>query len=110
VFQTTLKKGSMELVLLHLVSDQDRHGYDIGKLIEMRTGGKLTYHLSSIYPVLRRMEKRGWIKGRWVEKTGTHRRRYYHLTARGEEILAEQREYWDEFTTAVNTILEANNA
>ena len=106
VFQTTLKKGSMELVLLHLVSDQDRHGYDIGKLIEMRTGGKLTYHLSSIYPVLRRMEKRGWIKGRWVEKSGERRRRFYTLTAKGRKALASQQEQWQEFANAMDAVLE----
>ncbi len=106
MFQTTLKKGSMELVLLHLVSDQDRHGYDIGKLIEMRTGGKLTYHLSSIYPVLRRMEKRGWIKGRWVEKAGERRRRFYTLTAKGRKTLASQQEQWQEFANAMDAVLD----
>ncbi len=106
MFQTTLKKGSMELVLLHLVSDQDRHGYDIGKLIELRTGGRLTYHLSSIYPVLRRMEKRGWIKGRWVEKAGERRRRFYTLTAKGRRALASQQEQWQEFANAMDEVLE----
>jgi len=106
VFQTTLKKGSMELVLLHLVSDQDRHGYDIGKLIELRTGGRLTYHLSSIYPVLRRMEKRGWVKGRWVEKAGERRRRFYTLTAKGRRALASQQEQWQEFANAMDEVLE----
>lgn len=106
MFQTTLKKGSMELVLLHLVSDQDRHGYDIGKLIELRTGGRLTYHLSSIYPVLRRMEKRGWVKGRWVEKAGERRRRFYTLTAKGRRALASQQEQWQEFANAMDEVLE----
>jgi len=110
MFRTVLKKGSMELLVLSFLTDQPRHGYDIGQLIEKQSGGKLRFRISSLYPVLCRMEKRGWITGRWVEKKGQHRRRYYHLTTRGEEILAEQRAYWNEFTTAVNTILEANNA
>jgi transcriptional regulator len=110
MFRTVLKKGSMELLVLSFLTDQHRHGYEIGKLIEKQSGGKLRFRISSLYPVLCRMEKRGWIKGRWVEKTGAHRRRYYHLTSRGEAILTEQREYWEEFTAAVNTILDANNA
>ena len=110
MFQTTLKKGSMELVLLHLLSDQDRHGYEIGKLIEMRTGGKLTYHLSSLYPVFRRMEKRGWIKGRWVEKAGERRRRFYTLTAKGKSVLASQQEQWQEFANAMDEVLGLTRA
>ena len=110
MFRTALKKGSMELLLLSLLIDKPRHGYEIGKLIEQRSGGSLQFHISSLYPVLCRMEKRGWIRGRWVERKGERRRRFYQLTASGRKMLEEQRDYWIEFTTAVNQIMETGNA
>ena len=65
-----LKKGSAELLILSLVEDQPRHGYDIGTLIETRSKGTLRFNVASLYPLLYRLEKRGWIQGRWVEKAG----------------------------------------
>jgi transcriptional regulator len=99
-----LKKGSAELLILSLVEDQPRHGYDIGQLIERRSGGVLRFNVASLYPLLYRLEKRGWIQGRWVEKPGQRRRRYYRLTAEGKKILASQRSSWREFVDAINRI------
>ena len=79
------KKGSAELLILSLLEDQPRHGYDIGKLIESRSGGKLRFHIASLYPLLYRLEHRGWIQGRWVEKPNQRRRRYYRLTTQGQK-------------------------
>ena len=109
VFSPAMKKGSVELLLLSLLEDRDRHGYEIGKLIEQRSQGRLQFRVSSLYPVLCRMEERGWIKGRWVEKQGERRRRFYRLTAKGREALAQQKETWDEYTQAVNLVLEPTN-
>src|SRR4026209_1304698 len=92
-----LKKGSAELLILSLVQDQARHGYDIAKLIEFRSGGELKFHAASLYPLLYRLEKRKWIEGRWVEKAGARRRRLYRITAAGRKILAEQQEGWRAF-------------
>src|SRR3977135_1568330 len=78
-----LKKGSAELLILSLVEDQPRHGYDLSKLIEARSGGVLSFRVASLYPLLYRLEKRGWIHGRWIEKAGQRRRRYYRLTPAG---------------------------
>src|SRR6478736_5157084 len=89
-----LKKGSAELLILSLVEDQPRHGYDIGTLIETRSRGTLRFNVASLYPLLYRLEKRGWIQGRWVEKAGQRRRRYYRLTAEGKKILKAQRNSW----------------
>src|SRR5215471_4184001 len=97
-----LKKGSAELLILALVEDQPRHGYDLSKLIEARSGGVLTFRVASLYPLLYRLEKRGWIQGRWIEKAGQRRRRYYRLTSAGAEVLAEQRSGWREFVRAIN--------
>jgi transcriptional regulator len=110
MFSPTLKKGSMELLLLSLLEDQPRHGYEIGRLIEAKSNGRLQFRVSSLYPVLCRMEDRRWIKGRWVEKAGERRRRFYQLTPKGKKALAEQRETWEEFKTALTLILDTNNA
>src|SRR5918912_3742803 len=92
-----LKKGSAELLILSLVEARPRHGYDISKLIEARSGGVLKFNVASLYPLLYRLEKRGWIEGRWVEKAGQRRRRYYKLTPEGKKVLAAQRSTWEAF-------------
>jgi len=105
-----LKKGSAELLVLSLVEDRQRHGYEICKLIESRSAGALRFNVASLYPMLYRMEKRGWIQGRWVEKAGQRRRRYYKLTREGRKVLAAQRSGWEEFVAAINRITRAENA
>src|SRR5437879_12972970 len=104
ILDRELKKGSAELLILSLVEDRPRHGYEIGQLIQMRSRGVLHFNVGSLYPLLYRLEKRGWIRGRWVEKPGQRRRRYYRLTAAGEKILAAQRDGWREFVEAIGRI------
>lgn len=99
-----LKKGSGELLILSLLEAQPRHGYELSKLIEARSGGSLVFRVASLYPLLYRLEKRGWIQGRWVEQAGQRRRRYYKITAAGTKILAAQRSSWREFIRAINRI------
>jgi transcriptional regulator len=105
-----LKKGSAELLILSLVEEQPRHGYDIGNLIERRSGGVLRFNVASLYPLLYRLEKRGWIEGRWVEKAGQRRRRYYRLTAQGKKVLEAQRSSWREFVAAISRITGIEHA
>src|SRR5437764_10691111 len=104
ILDRELKKGSAELLVLSLVKDRPRHGYEIGQLIELRSSGVLRFNVASLYPLLYRLEKRGWIRGRWVEKSGQRRRRYYRLTPAGRKILAAQRDGWQEFVGAINRI------
>ena len=104
VLDRELKKGSAELLILSLVEDQPRHGYDIGQLIEQRSNGNLRFRVGALYPLLYRLEKRGWIVGRWVEKNGQRRRRYYRITAEGKKVLKAQRHSWKEFVEAINSI------
>jgi PadR family transcriptional regulator len=104
------KKGSAELLLLSLVEARPRHGYEIGKLIESRSRGALSFHAASLYPLLYRLEKRGWIQGRWVEKSGQRRRRYYQLTMNGRRILGAQRRGWQTFVEAISRIIGAEHA
>jgi PadR family transcriptional regulator len=104
------KKGSAELLVLSLLEDQPRHGYDISRLIEARSGGKLRFHVASLYPLLYRLEERGWIQGRWVEKPKQRRRRYYSLTPEGKKTLARQRQSWQAFVEAISQVTGIEHA
>jgi PadR family transcriptional regulator PadR len=106
ILDRELKKGSAELLILALVEARPRHGYEIAKLIETRSAGTVRFNIASLYPLLYRLEKRGWIHGRWVEKSGQRRRRYYKLTPDGREVLAAQRTGWLAFVAAINRITE----
>ncbi len=110
ILDRELKKGSAELLILSLVEDRPRHGYDIGQLIELRSHGALRFNVASLYPLLYRLEKRGWIRGRWVEKAGQRRRRYYRLTPAGRKVLAAQRDGWREFVEAISRITGIQHA
>jgi PadR family transcriptional regulator PadR len=110
LFERELKKGSTELLILSLVEQRPRHGYEISKLIEQRSEGLLKFNVASFYPLLYRLEKRGFIKGRWVEKDGQRRRRYYRLTAEGKKVLNDQRNCWAEFVLAIARITGEEHA
>jgi PadR family transcriptional regulator, regulatory protein PadR len=105
-----LKKGSTELLVLSLVERRARHGYEIGKLIETRSGGTLRVNVASLYPLLYRLEARGLIEGRWVEKASQRRRRYYKITAEGRKVLRLQQSTWAAFVEAMRRITEAERA
>jgi len=105
-----LKKGSTELIVLSLLVDRARHGYEIRKLVEQRSRGVVKLNVASLYPLLYRMEMRRWIQGRWVEKRGERRRRFYHIKPLGLEALAAQRDTWREFALAINRIIEIDHA
>jgi PadR family transcriptional regulator, regulatory protein PadR len=110
MFSSELKKGSTEMLILSLLEARPRHGYEIGKLIESRSGGRLTFALPTLYPTLLRLESRGLIKGRWVEKTGQRERCFYRLTADGRRMLAAHRETWKAFVTAIDDVMGTGRA
>ncbi|HVT57478.1 MAG TPA: PadR family transcriptional regulator [Thermoanaerobaculia bacterium] len=99
-----LRKGSSEILILALVEERDRHGYEIAKLIEERSQGAISFHVASLYPTLYRLERRGLIAGRWVERAGTRRRRFYNLTAAGQNVLQAERRSWRAFFAALNRV------
>jgi transcriptional regulator len=105
-----LKKGSAEFLILSLLRHEPRHGYELSKLIESRSSGVVQFQVSSLYPLLYRMERRGWIRGRWVEKAGQRRRRYYSITAAGRQIVEAQRASWLEFVRAIGQIAGVQHA
>jgi PadR family transcriptional regulator len=98
------KKGSAEIVILAILDAQSHHGYEIARLIEVRSGGTLRFTLASLYATLYRLEDRGWIRGRWVEKAGQRRRCYYRITDAGRQVLARQRADWGRFVAALGTL------
>ena len=104
ILDRELKKGSAELIILSILEPRPRHGYEISKLIETRSNGQLTFHVASLYPLLYRLEERGWLQGRWVEKAGERRRRFYSLTPAGRKVLARQRSTWKAFVEAMGLI------
>src|SRR6185436_5213062 len=103
-FSKELKKGSADLLILALVEKRARHGYEIGRLIEERSQGELSYHIASLYPTLYRLEDEGLVIGRWVEKTGQRRRRYYRITPAGRQKLASERSVWQHFFLALDRV------
>lgn len=108
-FSKELKKGSADLMILALLEDRARHGYELGRLIAERSEGALRYHVASLYPTLYRLEDRGVIEGRWVEKAGQRRRRYYKLTVQGRAMLARERSTWQNFFAALDRVARFSN-
>ena len=104
------KKGSAELLVLSLLEDQPRHGYDISKLIEIRSSGALRFHVTSLYPLLHRLEKQEWITSRWVEKAEQRRRRYYSLTPQGRKELRSKQQSWKDFVAVISRVTGIENA
>ena len=101
IFEAAARKGSAEVLILASLEDGQLHGYDVAREITRKSGGLLTFHVASLYPLLYKLEDRGWISGRWVEKAGQRRRRYYRLTAEGRRVLAAQRGRWSAFVRAL---------
>ncbi len=110
VYNRGLKKGSAELLVLSSLEAQPRHGYEIGKLIEARSKKQIQFRIGSLYPILCRLEEKDLIVGRWVERAGERRRRYYRLTAKGRKFLAAERSAWKEFVATVNRLVGARYA
>jgi PadR family transcriptional regulator PadR len=110
MFNRELKKGSAELLVLSFLETRPRHGYEIGKLIEQQSKQRIQFRIGSLYPILTRLERRGLIVGRWVEKPGEHRRRYYRLTSQGSKFLTSERGIWKEFVATVNRMLKTGYA
>src|SRR5438093_12202229 len=105
-----LRKGSAEVLILALLEERDRHGYEIAKLIDQRSEGAISFHVASLYPTLYRLERRGLIAGRWVERAGSRRRRFYRLNPAGRKVLAAERRSWNAFFAALNRVARLRHA
>ena len=98
------------MIVLALLDGRDRHGYELAKLIEAQSENKLQFHVASLYPLLYRLERKKLVEGKWVEKPGERRRRFYRLTPLGRRALAEQRRTWREFVHALNRLTGFSHA
>ena len=105
-----LQKTSAEMVVLALLEEQSRHGYELAKLIESRSAGQMEFHVASLYPMLYRLEGKGWVDGRWVEKANERRKRFYKITALGKRQLAQQRQSWREFFETLDRVAQIRPA
>ena len=110
MFSSDLKRGSMELFILSALDGRARHGYEIGKFLEERSGGQIRLAVSTLYSTLYRMEDRRLIKGRWVEKAGERRRCLYTLTPAGRAALAAQRSEWEASAAVVTRVIGGSHA
>src|SRR5262249_9231593 len=109
-FDRELKKGGAELLVLSLLEARPRHGYEVRKLIETRSGGVLRFNAASLYLLLYRLENRGWIEGRWVEKAGQRRAPFFKFTKDGQKALAAKRSIWESFVAAINRVTRPEHA
>ncbi len=105
-----VRKGSAEVLILGTIEERARHGYEIARLIETRSEGAITFNSATLYPTLRKLEQRKLIVGRWVEKPGQRRRRYYRITAAGRRVLREQRSSWQRFVDALTRVAKIREA
>jgi DNA-binding PadR family transcriptional regulator len=100
----SIKRGSAELAVLAVLEQQPLHGYEIARRIEQESDGALRFTLASLYPLLYRMEKRGWTKATWETTPAGVRRRCYGLTAKGLKQLGATRLEWDTFFRALSRV------
>jgi len=110
MFGRHLPRGSAELLILAIVEERERHGYEIAKLIAQRSGGQFSYHVASLYPMLYRLERRGLLNAKWVEQAGMRRRRFYRLTAEGRKVLDAERRRWGAFVGVLMRVARVRHA
>src|SRR3954468_1729516 len=103
-----IQKGSAEMIVLALLDGRARHGYELAKLIDAQSENKLQFHVASLYPLLYRLERKKLVEGKWVEKAGERRKRYYRLTPAGRRALQDSRRTWREFVAALNGLTGFN--
>jgi len=83
-----IKRGTAELAILSVLENGALHGYEMARRIEEQTKGSLRFTLAALYPMLYRMEQRGWIRGSWETSSNGRRRRCYPDSVGEEEALA----------------------
>ena len=107
---TRIKRGSAELAILALLADEPLHGYEIARRIEKQSGGVLKFTLASLYPLLYRMENRGWVRGAWQTLPSGRQRRCYELTPKGRKQLAPMLKEWGLFFRALHKLAGVRRA
>ena len=99
-----VRKGSAEVLVLGALEGRARHGYEIARWIEGQSGGAIEFNTATLYPTLHKLERHGLILGRWVEKAGERRRRFYRITPAGRVVLRDQRRSWSAFVDVLTRV------
>jgi DNA-binding PadR family transcriptional regulator len=98
------------MLVLALIEERQRHGYEIAQLIAERSKGEIRFQAPSLYPLLYKLERRGLVEGRWVERAGERRRRFYRITPEGRRALAAQRRGWRSLFEALDRVAAFRHA
>jgi PadR family transcriptional regulator PadR len=105
--RSELLQGTLELLILTILSLEPMHGWGISERIQQLSGEVFLVNQGSLYPALQRMKRKGWISSEWRVTENNRRARYYALTPTGEGQLGEEKEAWARSSTAVEKILQA---
>lgn len=105
--RTELLQGTLDLIVLRLLRAGPANGWELTQSIQAVSRGVLDVNYGSLYPALRRLEARGWLKARWAVSEHNRRARYYQLTPAGRKQLEAEREQWERFARALHLILAA---
>ena len=100
------KQGTLELLILRLLSSGSLNGWDIMQRIQLVSGEVLTVTAGALYPSLHRLEARGLISAVWKPSENNRKAKFYGLTQRGRKQLETQRKEWERFSDAVALILK----
>jgi PadR family transcriptional regulator, regulatory protein PadR len=107
---TGIKRGTAELAVLSVLEGGPMHGYEMARRIEQQTKGALRFTLAALYPMLYRMEQRGWIRGAWETSSNGRRKRCYRLTPAGRKKLSPLRREWAELFRALQRLTKVAHA
>ena len=99
-----LMQGTLDLLILRILSLGSYHGQGIARTIQARSGDTLIVDHGSLYPALQRLEDRGWIKGGWGTSDNNRRARFYTLTAAGKRQLAAERGRWTRMVDSIEMV------
>lgn len=105
-----LKRGSLELIVLHLLAPGEAYGYEIVSKLTAQTNGALEVTDGTLYPVLYRLERAGFVTVRWETPERGVPRKYYQLTDAGRDELAQLEREWTEFASAMSKLLKQNRS
>lgn len=101
-----LVQGTLDLLILRIISSEPRHGWAIAKRIQQISNEELQVQQGSLYPALHRLEQQGWIRARWAESDTGRPAKFYALTRAGEKQLARELANWERLSNAINLVIE----
>ncbi len=110
LYRRELLKGSTETLLLSLLVGESMYGYQLVKEMDRRSSGYFRFKEGTLYPALHRLERDGFVRGRWGTSPNGQNRRYYHITANGRARLQSMLQEWRLFTEAVNLVAQPDSA